>query len=246
VTSPFPMPLKDFLASKEPYLKRGDIVLIRRHDSWVSRFIAWGMSSKFSHCALVFLVPETDAGFSNAFILESTTTGVGVANLGAMAHGRTGVCDVAIKRFEAPWFDDDARREVRGRLLNHVQSDYDYGTAIRLTLRTVHTWLFGIQQKIAGRKLKRRLFARRKQPRQFICGGFIQYGFLDLAAARKIDEGEVIFSEALRAQRSPDAILATTPEDFARAPNLAWKYVVRKGRVWEAAGYDEAMRRLRA
>jgi hypothetical protein len=245
VSDGFPMSFADFLKDERRFLQRGDIILIRRHDSLLSKLIAWGTGSLFSHCALMFLVPGDDADFSNAFILESTTTGVGVANLGTMVHPRTGVCDIAIKRFAAPWFDDAARREVRGRMLNHVHADYDYGTAVRLAFAAVHAWLFGLQEKIARRKLRRRLFARSRRPKQFICGGFIQYGFLDLARAKGRADHEAIFSEALRRNLSEEAILATTPEDLARSPLLEWKFVVRKGRVWETAGHDETMRRLR-
>jgi hypothetical protein len=113
VKSEFPMRVKAFLESETPFLQRGDIVLSRSPtlSSWAIRAATGGY---FSHAALVFLVPQPDDGLNNAFLLESTSAGVGLANLQTYVGGRHPGADIAVLRFEEPGVDERYFKSVCG------------------------------------------------------------------------------------------------------------------------------------
>src|SRR5262245_26783908 len=108
----WPMPVAAFLAGN--FLRRADVVLTRKHRDLLSWFIRWATKGKFSHAALVFLVPHEQAGFNNTFVIEAARDGVGLTNLLTYLNDRRSV--VGIKRLSQSWFDADIQGIVRGRL----------------------------------------------------------------------------------------------------------------------------------
>ncbi len=94
----FPMRVNVFLDHSEDYLQPGDIVLSRSRTlaSWLIRHAT---ASPFSHSAIVFLLPRREQQLNNAFLLEATSAGVGIANLQNYVLGKNR-SQIAIKRYD--------------------------------------------------------------------------------------------------------------------------------------------------
>lgn len=236
----FPMRVKAFLELETPYLERGDIVLSRSPtlSSWAIRFATGGY---FSHAALMFLVPQPDDGFNNAFLLESTSAGVGLANLQAYVKGRHPHAEIAVLRLEGPGFDENYFKRVRGLMLDHVKSGYDYGRVLNLGMSLNFGFRLGWSRFAKGGQGSMREAIRRTRkkyiswvPPQFICSGFIQYGFVEAMKRSGLPAAPVLFKDEL-SEDDRDGILAVTPDDVAQSLKLKWKYVVRRGWVHQVA-----------
>ncbi len=195
----WPMPVEKFLEGD--YLERADVMLTRRQGSLFSAIIRWATKSRFSHCGLVFLVPHREREFNNTFVIEAGTKGVHLSNLKDYLKDRASA--VAIKRHckgargrenanTERWFDERVQKRVRGRMLNKIQSKYAYGTVVSIALDTLDQMLFGVSERMRGRK--KALAVRRKRnrqpPNEFICSSLVQLGFLE-AVAELIREGMV-------------------------------------------------------
>ncbi len=133
-------------------------------------------------------------------------------------------------------------------MLDRVNAGYDFGVVLRLGLSV----LFGLQlgwsnisrgsnksMQAAVERTKNRLL--RWIPPQFICAGFVQYGFLQAQLRRGGDPSEVIFRDDVNVS-DKQKLLAITPEDMAKSEKLQWLYVIRNGWVHEAASYAHARR----
>ena len=235
----FPVTAKAFLADADTFLKRGDIVL-SRSPTFLSWLIRRTTGSSFSHAALVFFVAKPDEGYSSTFLLESVQAGVGLANLRDYIAGRHPKAEIAVLRLVDPAYGETFFKDVRGLMLDHVKSGYDFSTVWRLGLSAV----FGMRLSWARLRLGRNIamqdaMARTKArvnkwiPPQFICSGFIQYGFLKAAVRSGLPVYPVIFRNGLD-ERSGNALLAVTPEDLATTNNLQWLFVARRGWVYRA------------
>ena len=238
------MPVRHFLAKAEHYLQRGDILLLKGKVSLYSWVIRWWTGSEFSHAALVFSVPRAEEGFERTFLIEASIGGVDLTELKHYARDLALFYDIAIKRFERPWFTHEVQSSVRGHMLNYIKANYDYWTVFALARR-----LFGrrAEKKNADPKAAlRKALWRRQPPSRFVCSGFVQYGFLS-AVSRLIETkklpreaiNDAIFKADMTADASPDEILSTTPEDLALSANLSWKYAIRSGRVHRVESYDD-------
>ncbi len=229
----FPMRVNDFLKQADRFLNRGDIVLSRSPtlSSTLIRFTSGGF---FSHAAMVFLVPQIDDGFENTFVVESLYAGVGIGNLGAYISGKNPSEEIAILRKVGDGFDEVFFKQVRGLMLDHVHKPYDYGRAVNLGL----SFLFGI--RLGWAKIRNSKLAYKKwTPTEFICSGFIQYGYVDAMLRKGLDPAPVIFKKGATAT-DRETLLATTPEDLATSDNLTWLYAVRRGFVYRVKSYAEA------
>lgn len=251
-----PMAVDDFLSRAELYLKRSDVVLCRGKSTF-SKLIRFATKSQFSHAALVFLVPHRDLGFNNTFLIESVPTGVDVTDLRHYIKDHPDKYDVVIKRLTKPWFVDNAPKIVRGSMLDFIKADYDFRAIWQITKSIAKKMLFGflvwrdgLEVRLAKTYDEAKPKAERKPqpaPGQFICSGFVQYGFLggtrtllDTAPGCGAVLDDVMFAENV----SPDApyskILSTTPEDLAATPKLEWCYVIRQGMVYRVHSTAEA------
>lgn len=241
----FPMSVETFLKHAETLLMRSDVILSRSPtvSSWLIRIATGGC---FSHAALVFLVPKPDDGFENTFVLESISSGVGLANLRDYIDRKRGHSDIVIRRLEAPWFDDRLRSQVRGLMLDHVKAKYDYSKVIRLAL----AFLFGLRlgysrvskgksRSMADAVQRTRRSRARWVPPQFICSGFVQFGFAEALRRNDLPMEDVLFKTGLdKSDRA--GILAITPEDIATSDRLVWLYAIKAGRVHRVASYAAA------
>jgi hypothetical protein len=245
----FPMRVNEFLAHADLFLKRGDIVLSRSRTfySWLIRIAT---NSPFSHCALVFLLPQPSEQFHNTFLLQSVKNGVGLASLRSYVFNKSEHNQMAIKRFNHSWADDEFQKQVGGIMLDYVNAGYDFNRALKIGL----TFLFSITLgwfKIFGtsstsmsnavKRTKRR--SRNWIPPQFICGGFVQYGFLQAQERRGGNPQDVIFRDGLN-EYDRNELLAVTPEDIAQSAKLEWVYVIRNGWVHEVKTYAQARKSI--
>lgn len=259
----FPMPMDAFL--KGGYLNRADVLLMRGHRLF-SKAIRYATSSVFSHAALVFLVPEPEQGFDHTFILEAVPAGVDVTRL---EHDTSPKPDgsfpaaISVVRLAAPWFSDDIARVVRGHMLNFIEAGYDWQTVLSIAANVLATRLSGKPEEVPkafAKSLKKAQANRQLAPANFVCSGFVQYGYLralaDLAADSSSGLGDaevrsVVFNPRLAGVAVNDALggdkdafatlMSTTPEEISRSPVLQWKYVLLKGQAHAVASRDEAV-----
>ncbi len=233
--SEFPMTVKAFFSDADRFLNRGDI-LLSRSPLMASRLIRIFSGSFFSHAAVVFLLPQRIEHFTNTFVIESLFKGVGIANLETYLNGRKPVEEVGILRMQGKGFNQDYFKRANGVLLNEVNKPYDFPRLWRIAFST----LFGLQQAVRRITRKPNVY-RRWMPRQFICSGFIQFGLFQAAELSKIDPARVILKRGLK-DPSPDEMMGITPEDLATSDRLTWKYVIRRGWVYETDNYEAAKR----
>lgn len=239
--------ITEFLAGD--HIRRGDIVLCRGKKSAFSRLIRWATRSYFSHAALVFVTPDRDQNFNNTFLIESITSGVDLTDLRHYVVDHSDDYDVAILRFEAPWFTDDHACLIRGVMLDFIKAEYDFNTVWQLAWTVAKRVAFCIQARVAGLQstLERTYAQGQLAPGQFICSGFVQYGFYD-AVDRCIRRGtlpeecrqDVLFRSGLAVPPEHAMLLSTTPEDLASSPLLSWQFLILQGIVHQVQSRDEA------
>ncbi len=240
----FPMTAREFLDHAEDLLQPGDIVLSRTRtfSSWLIRLAT---ASPFSHAALVFLLPRRDEQLGNVFLLESVSTGVGLANLRSYVTGKFR-SQIAIRRLNRPWADDGFKKQVGGIMLDCVHAGYDYSLVLRLGLGALFGMRLGLSKISRGsaNSMRRAVEKTKRQaikwiPPQFICAGFVQYGFMQ-TQLRRGGEGEDVLFRADAHLGDPDSLLAVTPEDIARTDKLDWVFVIRNGWAYRVSSYEDA------
>lgn len=232
------------------YLNRCDVVLCSGRSPF-SRLIRWATKSRFSHAAMVFLIPDKQQGFDNTFILESNSKGVDLTNLRYYLVDQANSYDIAIKRLEAKWFDVDVRKQVRGHMLNFIKAKYDFRTLSKLGGTTLRQILFGIQRGLRRKSFEDALRNTKDEfvPGRFICSGFVQYGFCATVERLEDDDKlpagalqQVAFKEGVSSSSDGATILSTTPADLAKSDKLNWKYVAIQGEVHRVTGEAEVTR----
>ena len=239
-------------------LKRADILLTHSKGSLLGWLIRFGTKSYWNHAAMVFVLRSPEQGYDTTFIIESGGGGIDVHNIKRYFENPSGV-DVAVKRLERDWFQDDdmgglaTRKRVRGFALQEIDDKYDYRTLLgiaRNILRQVTLGVMYLGQ--AGKPVEQRRphvprAARRLNVNAYICSGFVQWAYY--AAVRRVLEeqgdgdmarlADCIFNPDVDADASEEVLLSTTPADLARSERLSWKYLVKDGTVWEVASAQE-------
>jgi hypothetical protein len=226
-------------------LKRADILLTRTKGSLLAALIRFGTGSYWNHALMVYTIKDEEQGYNSTFIIESGGSGIDVHNI---AHylKKPGKYDVAVKRFDALWFQDDTdtgglryRRRVRGFALQEIDDKYDHRMIISIAARILRQIVLGFLfplQRIKSPE-KRRL----KNPsfigldvNAYICSGFVQWAYYR-AISQAIEEGhldesrldEIIFNPRKNALgKEENGLLSTTPADLANSEKLSWKYVI--------------------
>lgn len=243
-----------FLTSNR--LKRADVVLTRGKKSIFSKLIMGATKSYWSHAALVFAIPKPETGFDNTFVIESIGDGVDITNLSHYVKDHAEEYDVGIRRLESNWFSNDKgglaiRKRVRGSMMNSIKAEYDFGAILHIGVMLLRKFIFGVQARYSGldETIRKNREKKKYVPNQFICSGFVQYGFYN-AIKSMVEKNqladdklrEVIFNDRLGPNSGTyddEVILATTPEDIASTDNLTWKYVIKDGKVYEVGSKQE-------
>jgi hypothetical protein len=244
-TSPYTV--AQFLNAADQHVRRGDIIL-SRSPTLISWLIRKATGSAFSHAALVFLVSEPAEGYGNTFILESTGTGVGLANLRRAIGGKNPKLEIAVLRFKDPDLSPAFFKHARGLMLDYVQTEYDYGVIARLTLSLVFGARLSYAKMRKGSDAAMQMAVERTRkrilkwvPPQFICSGFIQFGLVKAAAFEGIDPSRVVLKNGLDIHDG-DALLSVTPEDVSHSDKLQWLYVARRGWVYAVDNRERALK----
>lgn len=247
----WPMPVADFLAGS--YLEPADILLMRQRRSLFARLVRLFTGSFFSKAALVFLVPHHENDFDSTFIIEANFKGIDLTDLASFFAAKEKVYVVAVKRYERDWFQTEERNLVRGFMLSHIKSGYDFSRLIDNFWAAIGTSGFVILRLVLGpRWVLRQVFKRGDGDRitSFIGPGFVQWGYRATAKALA-DQGtvpaatvdDVIFSDKMIADLASgklarvdeEALLSITAEDLAKTRKLAWKYAIIDGEAHEIA-----------
>ncbi|MFM9943473.1 MAG: hypothetical protein ACKVP7_28745 [Hyphomicrobiaceae bacterium] len=258
-----PLSIKEFL--DVGYLQCADVILARNEWSLSSWIIRQATDSNFAHAAMIFLQPERPYGWRSTYLIESVFAGVDVTDLDD--YFTLPRASVAVKRLNRDWFDDALRRRVRSRMLDDIKAEYDFPTMLRLGRQA----LFGVQRMLLGHKraVLRRHAKGLDAPKEFICSGFIQSGyvraFTQLVGEGRVPAsgfGDVIFdaeirkrlrlddsgrAEADRAQevqrlvgQVQSELLAVTPRDIELHEAFDWVYVLTGGKAYPVhGGYAE-------
>lgn len=243
----WPIPVMDFLAG--PYLEPADILIMRQRSNWFARAVRLLTGSFFSKAALIFFVPHHETDFAKPFLIEATFTGIDLTDLESFCNRKDKTYVIAVKRVEAPWFEQEERNLVRGFLINHVKAGYDYGLLFDRFWESIGRSQFVLLRVLFGPHWALRQLTKVRDPvklNRFIGPGLIQWGYYQAAhSLRDIDligpaeVNDVIFRNGIAVDPvtgvlNPQdrlSILAVTAEDFAKSPRLAWKYAILDGNV---------------
>jgi hypothetical protein len=258
----WPMPLDQFLI--EGHMHWADICLSRNEYNPLSWLIRYATHSNFAHVALVFLRPRLEFGWQSTYVIESVFSGIEITNMHEyFKHPRL---SVAVRRLNRPWFEDEIRRRVRGRMLDDIKADYAFRTLVGLGRQ----FLFGLESATRGHKraVVRRTQQDKKSANEFICSGFIQRGYTqaiyefirdgklppealrdvvfdrNLATILPDDWSQFTVAEATDIVREYlDAfsaeLLAVTPRDLETHPGLDWVYVITGGKAYKVSSYKD-------
>ncbi|MBD3610452.1 MAG: hypothetical protein HUJ30_07865 [Gammaproteobacteria bacterium] len=180
-------------------------------------------------------MPSRDLGFERSFLIESVTSGVDITSFQHYGGTHKKSKPIAILRLETDWFQDIERSMVRGYMLNYIKADYDFSTIFKIALDKLAKMYFKIRRPKISEAIK-----NKRIPNQFICSGFIQYGYF--TTAQKLIDNEklppeamdsVLFHKELTGSPSEKALLSVTPEDLADSEHLSWKYVIKDGTAYK-------------
>jgi hypothetical protein len=238
-------------------LRAADILLVHaKHNLW-SWLIRLGTRCYWNHALMVYSPGDTEQDFSRTLIIDAKTSGTVVLGHIGEYLNRADKYDIAVKRFEADWFQEDNstsgldfRSHICDTALNEVE--------IKLGLRFMEVIDKIIRQFIVIfrfiRRKIRRVYVppnlpwsiRPVQVKAFTCGGFVQWCYFKGVSRRLEERGtdqsrldEVIFNPRAKKEPTPFELLTSTPADLANCEKLSWKYVIRDGVVREVSSSQE-------
>ena len=237
-------------------LKRADILLSHTKGSLLGRLIRWGTDSYWNHAFMIYTVAGPKQGYDATFIIESGGAGIDIHNI-THYFNRPRKFDVAVKRFEADWFQDDSaagglryRKRIRGFALKEIDDKYNHKLIMGIAWRFLRQLVLGVLipwTRIRKRPLEQRQvgvprIARKLNISTYICSGFVQWAYFKaVSRIRGEDKSktpeiqEILFNPRFDESVTEDDLLATTPADLARSKGLTWKYVIKDGNVWEVS-----------
>ena len=238
-------------------LKRADIMLSRTKGSLLGSLIRFGTGSYWNHAFMVYVIKDSSQGYDTTFIIESGGGGIDIHNIAHYLNSPNKY-DVAVKRFEADWFEDDIktdglryRRKIRGFALEEIDDKYDHKLILGITRRVIRQFILALLFPWQRRKPaeKRRIYVPRflkaLNVNAYICSGFVQWSYYQgvsrILKEDRLDESklsDVIFNLRLSRGVTEDELLSTTPADLANSNKLSWKYIIKDGVVLEVEDKD--------
>lgn len=216
-------PINYFLDSRDgPFLRIADVMLRQNKDpkEVFAHMISAGSGSKWTHCAIVYLVRDPAMGFNNTFLVEAKTRGINIASW------RNEVIPfdhftVGIKRPCLDWYvenpyeharhdphdPDDTHgvaylRHVRGIAMDQISGLYDQKTVYELTAlyaaRAARRRLSAIPQVADAAEAVANLFKKWDESdssttsvMRFICSGLVQYSFFEALRRHIINDLDI-------------------------------------------------------
>jgi hypothetical protein len=142
--------------------------------------VQWATASTFSHAAMLFYTPQRDRGFENHFLIESDHCGVDLSAL--EQYVADPAVTIAVLRIppDKAWLTRPFIRSMRGRMMETICDNYDYGTIERICGAVARSMVFGLQSAVRGAELTLDNLRRRPHriPKSFICSGLVQVGYV--------------------------------------------------------------------
>lgn len=240
-------------------LKGGDILLEHSKGSLWGWVVRHGTGNYWNHILMVCTVRDyLSQGYDTTILVDPRMGGIRTDNI---AHylDRLDSYDVAVKRLEADWFQDNTeagglryRVAVSDFALRETTDRYDRLFPLGLIRRTVRRVSLAYRflwQK--GRHPKQKQgpvpeIARPLNVKAYSCSGFVQWsyyrGVSRIVKANGLDRKrlqEVTFNPRLSGEVADYELLSITPADLAKSNKLSWKYVIKDGVVWEVSSKEE-------
>jgi hypothetical protein len=239
-------------------LKPADVLLIHTKRSIWSWLIRLGTHSYWNHALIVCDVKTPGQSYQNTIVVDPKTDGSIEMDCASKYLGRLNKYNVAVKRFEAVWFQDDSQSDVtsiRSRICRIAASEVVGKSRSRLvelvnrTIRQLTVIYRFVRRKIKSSKAPLHLpwNIRPVQMKALTCSGFVQWcyykGVSQIVKERHGDRNklqEVIFNPRTRKKVTPFELLTTTPADLASCAKLSWKYIITDGVIREVTSGEEA------
>jgi len=240
-------------------LQPADILLVHTRRSLWSWLIRFGTHCYWNHALIVCKVGSSGQDYDNTLAVDAKTDGSIVLSRVSEYFERSNKYDVAVKRFRAEWFDNNAKSpagDLRRRICRTAVNEVQFKHSTRLT-NAIHQLIR--QFTVIWRFVRRKINKARQQPRlpwsvrpsqvkAFTCGGFVQWCFY-MGILKTIGEKGrhqdrlkgVIFNPRLEEEPTPFGLLTTTPADLANSNKLSWEYVIKNGVMRRVSNSRDAM-----
>jgi len=238
-------------------LRQADILLIHtKHNAW-ARLIRWATHCYWNHALLVFSVEGENRQGPDPLVVDAKTDGRIALKRADFYFGHPEKFDIAVKRFDQAWFQNGSEvLNIRDSIARAAAAEIDWKPSPAPIELARRLWR---QLTLILRFARRKIFGRPKPPelswnlrlkdfKAVTCSGFVQWCYYravaslieknDLSAAR---QREVIFFNKRQNEVTPYDLLTATPADLATSQKLAWKYVIRNGRMTETSVCQEAV-----
>ncbi len=239
-------------------LKTADILLVHTKRSFWSWIIRFGTHCYWNHALIVCTVNGSEQGYDNTIIVDPKTDGSVEMDCASKYLGRLNKYNVAVKRLEAEWFQDDGQSgkpDVRHLICDIAASEAVTGVHPKLAqlinrfTRQITVIYRFIRRKMKGARVSLNFpwSIRPTEVKAFTCSGFVQWCYYK-GVSHTVEKGysddsrleEVIFNPRIERKATPFELLTTTPADLAKCAKLSWKYVVMNGVIREVASGEEA------
>lgn len=239
-------------------LKAADILLVHTKRSLWGWIIRFGTRCYWNHALIVCTAGNQEQSYSDTLVVDPKTDGSIEMDCVSKYLGRLNKYDVAVKRLEAEWFQDDCQSgdpDFRSRICSIATNEAitklgsKLARLINRTVRQIKVIYRFVRRKIKGSKATLHLTwnVRPIQMKAFTCSGFVQWcyykGVSQIVKERRVDRSrlrEVIFKPRAKKKVTPFELLTTTPADLANCANLSWKYVIKDGVIREVSSGEEA------
>src|SRR6266568_1336456 len=218
-------------------LRISDVLLRvnQSHKDVFADMIRLATHSKWSHAALVYLLSEPSKGYDNMFLVEARTKGIHINSW------RNEVIPYkqftsGIKRLPLDWYVEtpyeksrrnchdpedehgiEYLRHVRGIAVDQINSFFE-----ALRIRIINDMKVTEYREAAMSNLSNMQRVIFREDPEDVIGKYIR----DIQAGR-LDIAEPTPDDVL------DLLKTAVPADFNNSPHLQWKYVIRKGIVWQ-------------
>jgi hypothetical protein len=234
-----------------------DILLVHTKRSLWGWLIRFGTHCYWNHALMVCSTGESEQDYRNMLVVDAKTDGTIVMSRVGEYLGRRDKYDLAVKRLEADWFQnenklsaDELRRSICKIAVNEV--DFKLGRRLIKSFKQIVrqlTVIFRfIRRKIRGVYMPPRLpwSVRPAQVKAFTCGGFVQWCYYKAVSKMLEERGgdhslldDVVFNPRVEQEPTPFELLTTTPADLANCDKLSWKYIIKNGVMQEVSSSHE-------
>jgi hypothetical protein len=243
---------------KDFKLKTADILLVHTKRSIWSWLIRLGTHCYWNHALIVCEINGLEEGYDSTIVVDPKTDGSIEMDRAGKYLGRLDKYDVAVKRLEAGWFQDNGQSgkpDIRNLICDIAASEAATGVHPKLAqIINRFTRQVTVIYRFIRRKIKRARVSlnfpwsiRPTQVKAFTCGGFVQWCYYK-GVSHTVEKGyadesklqEVVFNPRIERKVTPFELLTTTPADLANCAKLSWKYVIMNGVIREVSSGEEA------